>query len=72
MDRRGVFPLLTRLWAAGGWPVLGNWRAEGWSILRTETLLDSLIHEGNIFFVAGGTQDLKNNSHNLMGVQYDN
>lgn len=68
MDRRGVSPLLTRLQAAGGWPVLGNWTAQDWSILRTESLLSTLTSAGNIFFIIAITPDLANNSHNVFAV----
>ncbi|KAG8299920.1 NEDD8 protease nep2, partial [Homalodisca vitripennis] len=68
IDARGVSPAVSRLEAAGGWPVLGNWRHFGWSFLDTEIRLRNLSIGGGSLFQIDVSVDLKNASKRVIQI----
>ncbi|KAG8280399.1 NEDD8 protease nep2, partial [Homalodisca vitripennis] len=68
IDARGVSPAVSRLEAAGGWPVLGNWRHFGWSFLDTEIRLRNLSIGGGSLFQIYVSVDLKNASKRVIQI----
>uniref|UniRef100_A0A1B6F4Q7 Peptidase M13 N-terminal domain-containing protein n=1 Tax=Cuerna arida TaxID=1464854 RepID=A0A1B6F4Q7_9HEMI len=68
IDARGVSPALSRLEAAGGWPVLGNWSEFGWSFLDTEIRLRNLSIGGGSLFQISVSIDAKNTSKRVIEI----
>ncbi|KAG8268562.1 NEDD8 protease nep2 [Homalodisca vitripennis] len=68
IDARGVSPAVSRLAAAGGWPVLGNWSEFGWSFLDTEIRLRNLSIGGGSLFQISVSIDAKNTSKRVIEI----
>ncbi|KAG8255611.1 NEDD8 protease nep2 [Homalodisca vitripennis] len=68
IDARGVSPAVSRLAAAGGWPVLGNWSEFGWSFLDTEIRLRNLSIGGGSLFQISVSIDAKNTSKRVIKI----
>ncbi|XP_046660596.1 neprilysin-2-like [Homalodisca vitripennis] len=68
IDARGVSPVVSRLAAAGGWPVLGNWSKFGWSFLDTEIRLRNLSIGGGSLFQIFPSIDAKNTSKRVIEI----
>ncbi|XP_046660728.1 neprilysin-2-like [Homalodisca vitripennis] len=68
INDRGVSHAVSRLQAAGGWPVLGNWSEIGWNFQDTEIKLRNLLIGGGSLFSISVIVDLKNTSRHVIGV----
>ncbi|KAG8304596.1 NEDD8 protease nep2 [Homalodisca vitripennis] len=68
IDARGVNPAVSRLAAAGGWPVLGNWSEFGWSFLETEIRLRNLSIGGGSLFQISVSIDAMNTSKRVIKI----
>uniref|UniRef100_A0A1B6KA34 Peptidase M13 N-terminal domain-containing protein n=1 Tax=Graphocephala atropunctata TaxID=36148 RepID=A0A1B6KA34_9HEMI len=68
IDARGVGPALTKLKAAGGWPVLGNWGNKKWNFLDTYIRLRNSMMGHTSLFQIDVEVDIKNNSRRIIMV----
>uniref|UniRef100_A0A1B6ELR3 Peptidase M13 N-terminal domain-containing protein n=1 Tax=Cuerna arida TaxID=1464854 RepID=A0A1B6ELR3_9HEMI len=68
LDARGVGPALTIIKAAGGWPVLGNWKRKRWNILDTYIRLRKFMVGQDSLFQINVVEDIRHNSRRIIQV----